>query len=148
MASFIFNNLLQSPLKGIARGTQNFFGDEGPFPLQVGLQIHEKLGRPCFRGWTPPKSPMDLGPGSMRASLPCWWTPGCGPESTVGSFLSHVRTPSLAGKFKVLPQSALGPMATGHLPKCPRYTAGCSIWLLRARKRGETVQWLWWPPKP
>ena len=25
----VFNNLLQSPLKGIARGTQNFFGDRG-----------------------------------------------------------------------------------------------------------------------
>ena len=53
-------------------------------------------------------------------SLPCWWTPGCGPESTVGSFLSHVRAPNLAGMSKVLPRSALGPMATVHLPKCPR----------------------------
>ena len=33
MASFIFNNLLQSPLKCIARGTQNFLGDQGLFPL-------------------------------------------------------------------------------------------------------------------
>ena len=85
--------------------------------------------------------------GSLRASLPCWWTPGCGPESTVGSFLSHVKAPSLAGRSKVLPRSALGPMATVHLPKCPRCNDGCSISLLRARKRGETFQWLWWPTK-
>ena len=45
MASFIFNNLLQSPLKGIARGTQNFLGDQGPFPLQFGLQILERIMR-------------------------------------------------------------------------------------------------------
>ena len=45
MASFIFNNLLQSLLKGIARGTQNFLGDQGPFPLQFGLQILERIMR-------------------------------------------------------------------------------------------------------
>ena len=45
-------------------------------------------------------------------------------------------SPSLAGRSKVLPRSALGSMATIHLPKCPRCTAGCSISLLRARKRG------------
>ena len=45
MASFIFNNLLQSPLKGITRGTQNFLGDQGPFPLQFGLQILERIMR-------------------------------------------------------------------------------------------------------
>ena len=39
MASFILNNLLQSPLKGIARGTQNFLWDQGPFPLQFGERI-------------------------------------------------------------------------------------------------------------
>ena len=39
MASFIFNNLLQSPLQGMARGIQNFLGDQGPFLLQFGLQI-------------------------------------------------------------------------------------------------------------
>ena len=48
----------------------------------------------------------------------------------------------------VLHRSALGPMATVHLPKCPRCTTGCSISLLRARKRRETFQWLWRPPKP
>ena len=45
MAPFIFNNLLQSPLKGIARGTQNFLGDQSPFPLQFGLQILERIMR-------------------------------------------------------------------------------------------------------
>ena len=87
-------------------------------------------------------------PGFLRASLPCWWTPRCGSESTVGSFLSHVRAPSLAGRSKLLPRSTLGPMATVHLPKCLRCTSGCSISLLRARKRGETFQWLWRSPKP
>ena len=43
MASFIFNNLLQSPLKGIARGTQNFLVDQGSFPLQFGLLIFERI---------------------------------------------------------------------------------------------------------
>ena len=38
-------------------------------------------------------------------------------------------------------------MATVHLPICPRCTAGCLISLLRARKRGETFQWLWRQPK-
>ena len=42
MASFICNNLLQSSLKGIARGTHNFLGDQGPFPLQFDLQILER----------------------------------------------------------------------------------------------------------
>ena len=74
----------------------------------------------------------------LRASLPCWWPPGCEPESTVESFLSHVKAQSLAGRSKVLPRSALGSMATVHLPKCPRCTAGCWILLLRERKRGET----------
>ena len=45
MASLIFNYLLQSPLKGIARGTQNFLGDQGPFPLKFGLQILERIMR-------------------------------------------------------------------------------------------------------
>ena len=45
MASFIFNNLLQVPLKGFARGTQNFLGDQGPFPLQFGIQILERIMR-------------------------------------------------------------------------------------------------------
>ena len=45
MASSIFNNLLQSPLKSIARGTQNFLGDQGPLPLQFGLQILERTMR-------------------------------------------------------------------------------------------------------
>ena len=45
MASFIFNNLLQSLLKGIARGTQNFLGNQGPFRLQFGLQILERIMR-------------------------------------------------------------------------------------------------------
>ena len=45
MASFIFNNLLQSPLKDIARGTRNFLGYQGPFPLQFGLQILERIMR-------------------------------------------------------------------------------------------------------
>ena len=45
MASFIFNNWLQSPLKGITRGTQNFLGEQGPFPLQFGLQILERIMR-------------------------------------------------------------------------------------------------------
>ena len=94
------------------------------------------------------ENPKNLGPGSLRASLPCWWTPGCGPEFTVGSFLSHVRAQSLAGRSKWLPRSALGPMTTVHLPKCQRSTAGCSMLLLRARKLGETFQWLWRPPKP
>ena len=44
MASFIFNDLLQSPLKDIARGTQNFLGKR-PFPLQFGLQILERIMR-------------------------------------------------------------------------------------------------------
>ena len=70
-----------------------------------------------------------------------------GPESTVWSFLSYMRAPSFAGRSKVLPQSALEPVATVHLPKCPRCTGGCSISLLRARKRVETFQWLWRPPK-
>ena len=39
MAFSIFNNLLQSPLKGIARGTQNFLGNQGPFPLQFGFRF-------------------------------------------------------------------------------------------------------------
>ena len=43
MASFIFNNLLQSPLKGIVRGTQNFLGNQVPFSLQFGLQILERI---------------------------------------------------------------------------------------------------------
>ena len=43
--AFIFNNLLQSPLKGITRGTQNSLGDPGLFPLQVGLQILERIMR-------------------------------------------------------------------------------------------------------
>ena len=42
---------------------------------------HEKFGRPCSRGRTTPKSSKDSGPGSMRASLSYWWTPGCGPWS-------------------------------------------------------------------
>ena len=107
-----------------------------------------KIRQVCSREWTTPKSPKDSGPGSLSASLPCWWTPGCGPESTVGSFLSHVRAPSLAGRSKVLPRIALGPMATIYLLKSPRCTAGCSISLLRARKRGETFQCLRWPLKP
>ena len=45
MASFIFNNLLQPPLKDIARGTRNFLGTQGPFPLQFGLQILERIMR-------------------------------------------------------------------------------------------------------
>ena len=45
MASFIFNNLLQSPLKSIARDPQNFLGDQGPFPLQFDLQILERIMR-------------------------------------------------------------------------------------------------------
>ena len=45
MASLIYNNLLQSHLKGIARGIQNFLGDQGPFPLQFGLQILERIMR-------------------------------------------------------------------------------------------------------
>ena len=45
MASFIFNNLLQSPFKGIARGTQNFLGVQGSFTLQFGLQIPERIMR-------------------------------------------------------------------------------------------------------
>ena len=45
MASFIFNHLRQSPLKGIARGTQNFLGDQCPFPLQFGLQILKRIMR-------------------------------------------------------------------------------------------------------
>ena len=45
MASFIFNNLLQSPLKGIARGTQNFLRDKGPLLLQFGFQIIERIMR-------------------------------------------------------------------------------------------------------
>ena len=45
MTSFIFNNLLQSPLKGIARDTQNFLGDQGPFPLQYGLPILYRIMR-------------------------------------------------------------------------------------------------------
>ena len=40
-----FNNLLKSPLKGIVRGTQNFLGDQGLFPLQFGLQILERIMR-------------------------------------------------------------------------------------------------------
>ena len=151
MASFVFNNLLQSPLKGIARGHRTSWGIR-PIPAAIWpsdfRQNHEKFGRPCSRGWTTPKSSKDSGQGFLRASLPCWWTPVCGLESTVGSFLSYVRAPSLAGRTKVLPRSALGPMATVHLPKCPRCTAGCLISLLRARKRGETFQWLWRQPKP
>ena len=45
MTSFIFNNLLQSLLKGIARDTQNFLGDQGQSPLQFGLQILERIMR-------------------------------------------------------------------------------------------------------
>ena len=45
MASFIFNNLLQSPLKDIARGTQNFLGDQVLFPLQFDLQIRNRIMR-------------------------------------------------------------------------------------------------------
>ena len=45
MASFIFNHLLQSPLKSIARDTQNFLVDQGPFSLQFGLQILERIMR-------------------------------------------------------------------------------------------------------
>ena len=40
-----FKNVLQSPLKGIEQGTQNFLGDQGPFPLQFGLQILERIMR-------------------------------------------------------------------------------------------------------
>ena len=75
MATFIFNNLLQSPLKGIARGTQNFLG--GPSPILAAIwfsesrENHEKFGGPCSRGWTTPKSSKDSGQGSLRASLPC-----------------------------------------------------------------------------
>ena len=45
MASFICINLLQSTLKCIARGTQSFLGDQGPFSLQFGLQILERIMR-------------------------------------------------------------------------------------------------------
>ena len=45
MVCFIINSSRQSPLKGIARGTQNFLGDQGPFPLQFGLQILERIMR-------------------------------------------------------------------------------------------------------
>ena len=45
MSSFIFNNLIQSPLKGIAQGTRNFLGDQGPYPLQFGHQILERIMR-------------------------------------------------------------------------------------------------------
>ena len=48
-----------------------------------------------------------------------------------------MKAPSLTGTSNVLPRSALGPLATVHLPKCPRWTALCSISLLRARKRGR-----------
>ena len=75
MASFIFNNLLQSPLKGIARGTQSFLGDQGPFPLQFGLQILERIMRSsadlALEDEPHRKVQKDLGPGSLRASLPC-----------------------------------------------------------------------------
>ena len=144
-----FNKLLQSSLKSIARGTQNFLGDQGPFPLQFGLQILERIMRNSAG------LALEDGPHrkvqriQVRAPWgPVRWTPGCGPESTVGSFLSHVRAPSLAGRSKVLSRSALVSMATVHLPKCLRCTAGCSISLLRARKRGNTFQWLWRPTKP
>ena len=88
--SSVFNNLLQSPLKDIARGTQNFLGGSRPIPAAIwpsnSRENHEKFGRPCSRGWITPKSLMDSGPGSLKASLPCWWTPECGPESTVGHY--------------------------------------------------------------
>ena len=105
-----------------------------------GIKAHPryKLRKPCSRGWTTPKSPKDSGPDSLRASLPCRWTPGYRPESTIESFLSYMRAPSLAGRSKLLPRSALGLKATVHLSKCPRCTAGCLILLLRERKRGET----------
>ena len=45
MASLIFNNLLQSPLNGIARCTPNFLEDKGPFPVQFDLQILERIMR-------------------------------------------------------------------------------------------------------
>ena len=144
MAFFIFNHLLQSLLTDIARGTQNFLGKQGPFPLQFGILILERIVRSSagltLEDGTHRKNPKDSGPGSLRASLPCGWTPGCEPESTVVSFLSHARAPSLAGRSKVLPQSALGLKATVHLPKGPRCTAGCLILLLRERKQGETFQ--------
>ena len=50
-------------------------------------------------------------------------------------------------KVQGAPSKSFGPTTTVHLPKCPRCSAGCSISLLRARKRGETFQWLWRPPK-
>ena len=34
-----FNNLLQSPLKGIARGTQNFLGDQGSFCCNLAFRF-------------------------------------------------------------------------------------------------------------
>ena len=88
-------------------------GGSRPTPAAIwpsdSRENHEKFGKSCSRGCTTPKSPKDSDPGSLRASFPCWWTPGCGPKSTVGSFLSHVRAPSLAGRSKVLHQSsALG----------------------------------------
>ena len=108
MASFIFNNLLQSPLKRIAQGTQNSIQLKAKFQRTIPAAIwpsdsrenHEKLDRPCSRGWTTQKSLEDSGPGFLRASVPCWWIPGWGPEFSVGSFLSHVRAPSLAGRSK------------------------------------------------
>ena len=45
MAFLNFNSLLQSPLKGITRGTQNFLKDQGSFPLQFSLQILERIMR-------------------------------------------------------------------------------------------------------
>ena len=147
MACFIFNNLLQV----IARGTQNFLGGSWSIPAAIwpsgSRENHEKFGRPCSRRWTTPKGPKDRS-GLLVGQASCWWTPGCGPESTVMSFLIHVKAPSLAGRSKVLPRNALGPMATVPLPKCLRCTAGCSISLPRTRKWGEIFHWLWRPPKP
>ena len=102
--AFIFNNLLQSPLKGIARGTQNFLGDQGPFLLQFGLRIFERIMRnsACLALEDGPHRKVQR----IQVSLRCWWTPGCGNVSTVGSFLSHARALSLAERSNVLSQSA------------------------------------------
>ena len=152
MASFIFNHLLQSPLKGIARGTQNFLGDQGPFPLIFGLQILERIMR-CSAGLAHDDRPHRKSKGFRSGLLGPVFLADERRDVCLNSPLRHSwsmwgRWVMLKGSIKVLPRSALGPMATVHLSKCPRCTAGCSISLLRARKRGETFQWLWRPPKP
>ena len=104
--------MLQFPLKGIARAHRTAWGIKAHSRciltfrfLRESWEVRQAL----LSRMDHTEKSGDSTLSSLRASLPCWWTPGCGPESTAGSFLSHVRAPSLAGRSKKLPRSALGP---------------------------------------